>query len=84
MCLPCVAAAADYLPDASAAFLWALKDTANAKVVVAHLDTTLDRAVSDTYLRGYQDLVNHVKTPEQIMKEVHEEAVEIQQQRRAP
>jgi len=84
MCLPSVAAAADYLPDASAAFLWALKDTANAKVVVAHLDTTLDRAVSDTYLRGYQDLVNHVKTPEQIMKEVHDEAVEIQQQRRGP
>jgi raffinose/stachyose/melibiose transport system substrate-binding protein len=82
--LPSVAAAANYLPDASAAFLWALKDTANAKVVVAHLDTTLDRAISDTYLRGYQDLVNHVKTPEQIMKEVHDEAVRIQKERKGP
>jgi raffinose/stachyose/melibiose transport system substrate-binding protein len=79
--LPSVAGAAEYLSDASSAFLWALKDTASTKVVVAHLDTTLDRAISDTYLRGYQDLVNHVKTPEQIMKEVHDEAVEIQKQR---
>ncbi|MBV9390489.1 MAG: carbohydrate ABC transporter substrate-binding protein [Verrucomicrobia bacterium] len=81
--LPSVPAARNYLSDATPIFLWALKDTSEATVEVAHLDTTLDRAISDVYLRGYQDLVNHVKTPEQIMSEVHNEAVLIQKQRNA-
>jgi len=51
--LPAVAAAADYLKDATPIFTWALKDTATAKVVATHLDTALDRTISDTYLRGY-------------------------------
>jgi raffinose/stachyose/melibiose transport system substrate-binding protein len=79
--LPAVASAGDSLTDATPIFKWALKDTAGATVVIAHLDTTLDREISDTYLRGYQDLVNKVKTPQQIMQEVHETAVAVQKGR---
>lgn len=79
--LPAVASAGNSLTDATPIFKWALKDTAGATVVIAHLDTTLDREVSDTYLRGYQDLVNKVKTPQQIMQEVHKTAVEVQKGR---
>jgi raffinose/stachyose/melibiose transport system substrate-binding protein len=80
--LPAVASAGDKLTDATPIFQWALKDTAGAQVVVAHLDTTLDREISDIYLRGYQDLVNKVKTPQQIMEEVHAKAVEVQKARK--
>ena len=79
--LPAVASAGDSLTDATPIFKWALKDTAGATVVIAHLDTTLDREISDAYLRGYQDLVNKVKTPQQIMQEVHETAVAVQKGR---
>jgi raffinose/stachyose/melibiose transport system substrate-binding protein len=80
--LPAVASAGDKLTDATPIFQWALKDTASAPVVIAHLDTTLDREISDTYLRGYQDLVNKVKTPQQIMQEVHKTAVDVQKARK--
>jgi raffinose/stachyose/melibiose transport system substrate-binding protein len=79
--LPAVASAGDSLTNATPIFKWALKDTAGATIVIAHLDTTLDREISDTYLRGYQDLVNKVKTPQQIMQEVHDTAVGVQKGR---
>lgn len=81
--LPSVGAAADLITDSTAVFKWALNDTSTAEVVVAHLDTTLDREISDTYLRGYQDVINRVKTPAQVMADVQATAQAVQKARAA-
>jgi len=58
-----------------------VEDTAEATVIATHLDTILDREISDVYLRGYQELVNGTKTSAQIMQDVHAKAVEVQKAR---
>ncbi len=79
--LPAIPGALEFLPDVTEAFTFAVEDTAEATVIATHLDTILDREISDVYLRGYQELVNDTKTSAQIMQEVHAKAVEVQQSR---
>lgn len=76
--LPAIPASIEFLPDTSEAFKFAVADTGEATVIATHLDTSLDREISDVYLRGYQELVNGTKTSAQIMQEVHAKAVEVQ------
>jgi raffinose/stachyose/melibiose transport system substrate-binding protein len=78
---PAVPAAADLMKDASPMLLWAIRDIGSAKVVIAELDTSLEQTVSDKYLRGYQDVINKVKTPADVMKEVAAAAVAAQAER---
>jgi raffinose/stachyose/melibiose transport system substrate-binding protein len=79
--LPAVPAAAEFMADATPNQLWALKDVGGAEVVIPELDTSLDRVVSDTYLRGYQDVVNKVKTPAEVREAVAASAVTVQAER---
>lgn len=79
--LPAIPGSLEFLPDVTEAFTFAVEDTADAEVIATHLDTILDREISDVYLRGYQELVNGTKTAEQIMQEVHDKAVEVQASR---
>lgn len=76
--LPAIPAALKFLPEVSESLAFAVEDTAQATVIATHLDTSLDREISDVYLRGYQELVNGTKTAAQIMQEVHDKAVEVQ------
>ena len=76
--LPAIPGALEFLPDTTEAFRFAVEDTAEATVIATHLDTILDRELSDVYLRGYQELVNDTKSAEQIMQEVRAKAVEVQ------
>lgn len=76
--LPSVPASLDFLPDVSESFRFAVDDTAGATVIATHLDTSLDREISDVYLRGYQELANGTKTSVQIMEEVRAKAIEVQ------
>lgn len=76
--LPAIPGSLEFLPDVTEAFTFAVEDTAEATVIATHLDTILDREISDVYLRGYQELVNGTKTSEQIMQEVRAKAVEVQ------
>lgn len=79
--LPAIPGSLEFLPDVSESFKFAVEDTAEATVIATHLDTILDREISDVYLRGYQELVNGTKTSAQIMQEVHAKAVEVQKAR---
>ena len=76
--LPAVPGALEFLPDVSEALTFAVEDTAEATVIATHLDTSLDREISDVYLRGYQELANGTKTSAQIMEEVRAKAIEVQ------
>lgn len=76
--LPAIPGSLEFLPDVSEAFTFAVEDTAGATVIATHLDTILDRELSDVYLRGYQELVNGTKSSEQIMQEVRAKAIEVQ------
>lgn len=76
--LPAIPGALEFLPDVSESFTFAVEDTAEATVIATHLDTSLDREISDVYLRGYQELANGTKTSAQIMEEVRAKAIEVQ------
>ena len=80
--LPAIPESLQYLDNVSEALKFAVEDTAKADVIATHLDTILDRELSDVYLRGYQELVNDTKTSAQIMQEVHAKAVEVQAARK--
>jgi len=75
--LPAIPGALEFLPDVSESFTFAVEDTAEATVIATHLDTSLDREISDVYLRGYQELANGTKTSAQIMEEVRAKAIEV-------
>jgi ABC-type glycerol-3-phosphate transport system substrate-binding protein len=79
--LPAIPESLQFLPNSTESFKFAVEDTAKATVIATHLDTSLDREISDVYLRGYQELVNGTKTSQQIMQEVHAKAVEVQKAR---